>query len=537
MRVLLVDDEQHVREAIRLLIDWEELGVTELYEADNGNAAAQLIERDCPEIVITDMRMPHRDGVELLSWLHAGRHRCKTIVVSGYDDFELVRSSMKYGGLDYLLKPIDPEQLREALQKAVLSWESEERARRVDQQRNMEMNQIKPVYWDKLFSGLIGESGVPALPVVLKEEFDLSGKDRCLTAILSTTAAEQAAGNRFRNNRDLLNFAVINVCNEFLRAGNQGFAFRYWNSENEIVLLLWDGLDAHFELFASIREGLERIIPGRFLLGIGREQPFPAGARVSYREASVALKQRNVLAASEGLYCFQLDHKLGLNAVSLSQFEERFLVAALSGKEKDICAAADSWIGALEQQPTLKLEQLELHLYEYEMLLNRLIHERLSKAGEDKAANWKYDRPPLQQLLDDDGKLDLAAWKTELVRGLTALSAQAGSDRGRDSVMLDIAKYMEQNYHHEVTLQDISERFFLSREYISRKFKQEIGENVFDYLARVRVGKAKELLLSPHLKIGQIAGMVGYDDEKYFSKVFKKIAGQSPNQYRKQQEG
>jgi len=87
-----------------------------------------------------------------------------------------------------------------------------------------------------------------------------------------------------------------------------------------------------------------------------------------------------------------------------------------------------------------------------------------------------------------------------------------------------------------MTLQHISDRFYLSREYISRRFKQEFGENISDYIARVRIEKAKQLLLSPNLRIAQIAEIIGYQDEKYFSKVFKKMVGQSPNEYRKKHE-
>ncbi|WP_155985794.1 helix-turn-helix transcriptional regulator [Paenibacillus gorillae] len=155
---------------------------------------------------------------------------------------------------------------------------------------------------------------------------------------------------------------------------------------------------------------------------------------------------------------------------------------------------------------------------------------------------WRTAGPELlpewRKLLNTDGSLSLEAWREQLGSDLSELAraCQAGANRQPDlNIMKEIAKYMEQNYHLEVTLQDISERFYLSREYISRRFKQEMGENVFDYLARIRVEKARLLLQNPNLKITQIAEMVGYDDEKYFSKVFKKVMGVSPNQYRKQE--
>ena len=105
------------------------------------------------------------------------------------------------------------------------------------------------------------------------------------------------------------------------------------------------------------------------------------------------------------------------------------------------------------------------------------------------------------------------------------------------SSMQAIAKYIDQFLHEELSLQDISKRFFLSREYISRKFKQEMNENLTDYITRIRIERAKNLLADTQLKISRISEMVGFQDEKYFSKVFKKSTDCSPNEYRKQAYG
>ncbi|GAF09490.1 two-component response regulator YesN [Paenibacillus pini JCM 16418] len=101
-------------------------------------------------------------------------------------------------------------------------------------------------------------------------------------------------------------------------------------------------------------------------------------------------------------------------------------------------------------------------------------------------------------------------------------------------IIHDIAHYLERHYAEDISLQDMATRFFFSREYISRRFKQEFSVNISDFLARIRIEKAKLLLLNPQLRISQIAEMVGYPDEKYFSKVFKKQEGRTPNEYRKE---
>lgn len=119
---------------------------------------------------------------------------------------------------------------------------------------------------------------------------------------------------------------------------------------------------------------------------------------------------------------------------------------------------------------------------------------------------------------------------------MTAASRILTQRHSRENhIIYDIASYLENHYAEDISLQDMAARFFLSREYISRRFKQEFGVNISDFLAGVRIEKAKLLLLNPQLRIAQVAEMVGYQDEKYFSKVFKKQEGQTPNEYRKEQ--
>lgn len=536
MKILIVDDEQHVREAVKLLIDWERLGIKEIYEADNGDTAIEVMGKIQPEIVITDMRMPSRDGVELLAWMKEQGWKSKTIVISGYDDFHLVRSSMKYGGQDYLLKPIDPEQLTEALLKAKQSWEQEDQARRLDQQRSIEINQIKPVYRDKLFSTMIGEAGTGGqvtVPAVLKEEFGLEQVEQCQVIILSTGMLEPQISRKFDGNRDLLTFCLINVCNEILKQKNSGFAFRYWNSEHEIIILLWDRLAEREALLGLIADGILKSIHGRFHYGVGSQQPFPNGLSLSYQEARSALKQRNLLADGSYIHCSGQGVKAGIHSLSIAAYEERFRLAVWSGKEKEVETAVDRFLEAARQLPVITQEQIELWRFEYESMLSRW-RQDLAAKQEIRESVESPAALPLFQLLDEQGRLSLDLCRRELLNGLQAFAALTGAGGNKEhSIMRDIAKFMEQNYNREVTLQDISDRFYLSREYISRRFKQEMGENVFDYLGRIRVEKAKLLLQNPNLKIAQIAEMVGYDDDKYFSKVFKKFEGQSPNQYRK----
>jgi two-component system, response regulator YesN len=155
MKAIIIDDEKHVRDGLLLLGEWEKHGIETILEAEDGNEAIKLISEHRPAIIFTDMRMPKRDGISLLKWIHQSDLLSKTIVVSGYDDFDYMRNAITYKSFDYILKPIDPEILNETLDRAVKEWNDEKLSRVIIQDgdslkqdnftQNEEMNNMQKI--------------------------------------------------------------------------------------------------------------------------------------------------------------------------------------------------------------------------------------------------------------------------------------------------------------------------------------------------------------------------------------------------------
>lgn len=139
----------------------------------------------------------------------------------------------------------------------------------------------------------------------------------------------------------------------------------------------------------------------------------------------------------------------------------------------------------------------------------------------------------IESCYDAEGLFSAGNWQKQL-KALLQCLAQGSAQTPDSRLVQDIREYLEQNYARDMTLQHIAERFFISRENVSRKFKQISGENLSDYLTGLRIGKAKTLLHNTSLRLSQISELVGYEDEKYFSRVFKKATGLTPREYRKQ---
>ncbi|WP_179218625.1 helix-turn-helix domain-containing protein [Saccharibacillus sp. O23] len=449
MKVLIVDDEAHVREAIRLLIDWELYDSAEVLEASSGREAISMIERHAPQIVLTDMIMPAGGGIDLLEWISRSAPETKTLVISGHGDFDFARQTLRYGGMDYLLKPIDGDQLNAAFARAVDSWRvGEERSRQLREQM-MEVNRFKPVYRDKLCSDLLGGPAARAgAGRELAGEFALDENPGTVRSAVVRLGEHSPLWLRYSGRADLLFFTLANVANEVLGHGRSGYAFRNLGREREMAIFFWAGAAHAGEKLARINAGLANVLgePLHFGLG-GCADGLAEGLRASYLQAEEALNRGQAVQAGTG---------------------------GAAASRNGFGARAGGFEAAGAASASLESEARYIHAFE----------------------------------------------------GGPAGAAGAG-------VMEDIAAYIREHYREDLTLQDLADRFFLSREYISRRFKREFGENVFDYLANVRLERAKRLLRDSDMTVVRIAELVGYQDEKYFSRVFKKTTGCSPNEFRR----
>ncbi|HIW31800.1 MAG TPA: response regulator [Candidatus Paenibacillus intestinavium] len=536
MKILIVDDEKHVRATIQMLIDMESYGITEWLEAADGSDAIAIIKQQQPQIIITDMYMPKMNGVELLKWIHEHYPQGKTIIVSGHDDFDYVRHALKYGGSDYLLKPLDEDEINQAISKAINGWHKDQREQTINYTQRKAINQFMPIYWDKMFSNLVqGTVSYTMLAEQLETDFKLKSQpEQAQLAIISTALLPVHIKQKFTTNLDLLFYLLTNIVNEYLQEDHAGYAFQYWNNKQELIIVDWESREQCMDRLERINDGIFTTLGSKIDFGVSTMKAFPQGMKACYQEASAALKQRNLLVSHHHLHYYDEATAVPLVPLPVREFEAELHIAIQSAHLPYIQQAVHKWIQSIAIRSTLTMEQLELWQHEYMSFKNRYRSE-ISGSSHSEQMNIESMFSVLELPSDDEGKLSLLQFEKNIFNDLMKLVQQLSKLTQRESnVIYDIVKYIDTHYSEEITLQHISERFFLSREYISRRFKQETSENLSDYIERIRIDKVKVLLANPLLKIIQIAELVGYKDEKYLSKVFKKAVGMSPNVYRKQ---
>ncbi|RCX20590.1 two-component system response regulator YesN [Fontibacillus phaseoli] len=537
MRALIVDDEARVRKAVRLLVDWQEHDIEEIEEAGSGREAIKVIKNFKPAIVIMDMMMSSGHGMELMAWVSEHAPSLKFIVISGHNDFEFVRSAVRHGGIDYILKPIEPEAINAAVAKAVGQWQSEERERREQQQKSIRLNEFRPVYGEKLLSSLIDDPGSAesAMRRLHAEGVIPETADQGRLLLVQIDSGDAALLQRFGNDSELLHFSLINICNEFLLPEGMGVAFKYWGAPMEIVILMWKQYDRAPELIARVNDGLFHTLQRRVHAGLGSVGQLPQSLPAQYAEADHAMRRRNLLQPDQYVHSAKSGPQdMGKGPVlSFSNVQEEWKTAIQSGDQGQIASAARHWIDALCRSGYVSSEMLQSWKSDILSFRLALLRETLGQDAGSPASELEQDDSGQTSPRTNSYAFSPSAWREWAELVMTRLAGEISRRRSRENRLIgEIITYIDHHYRSELSLQDIASHFYVSREYVSRKFKQEFGINFSDYLTNYRIDKAKVLMLNPDLKVQQIAEMVGFNDVKYFSKVFKKQEGMTPREYR-----
>ncbi|WP_341346679.1 helix-turn-helix domain-containing protein [Paenibacillus sp. FSL H3-0469] len=548
MKALIVDDEARVRKAVRLLVDWEAHQIEEILEAGNGNEAIGLIRQEKPALVIMDMMMESGNGLELMTWVDEFAGSTKFIVVSGHNDFDFVRQTVRHGGIDYILKPIEPDMINSAVSRAVTAWRAEEAERSHRQHQSLRLNEIKPIFGEKLLSALIDDrvNAEASLRRLIHDGILPPDIRTSRLLLVQTDSGNNPLLRRFGGDSELLYYAIVNICNEFLQQQGTGIAFRYWGGPPEIAILLWEPHESVTSLISRMNQGIFLTLQFRMHFGISAPGAFPAHLPAGRAEAAEALLRRNLLRHED--YCHfagadavtggkQRDKRETTVPLSFADVQEDWRMAVISGTPEALTAAAQHWTQELSRRGVVTPQMLNDWKADALLLRSRLVRKALGNRAGNVLAELEQGDQQNPSPQPSGYSFSLFAWRDWSLAFMQQLSrALADRQQKERNPMTEIVKYIEQNYPSDLSLQEVAGKFQVSREYVSRRFKQEYGINFSDYIVSVRIEKAKLLMQNPGLKLAQISEMVGFHDVKYFSKVFKKHTGHSPKDYRDQAE-
>ena len=529
-RVLLADDEEEIRTGISRKIGWASLGFQLVGEAGNGVEALELAEQLRPDVVLTDIKMPFMDGLELCRRLRMSLPGARLVVFSGFDDFEYARQAMSLGVSEYILKPINAPELIQVLEKLRGQLDRQRLERRDMETLRRRYEESLPVlrelFYTRLLSGQIRPEQVQDRAA--RYEIDLPQG-------LWTAALVHVDGLGDEGERDELLLLSVQsfLAKHFALAGCAARVVLYGDMAALLV-----HLDQEARLYPLLEE-LERLsrlsqsyLGLRLTTGVGLPCRGPEELNHSAGGARSALDYRVLAGGGRVIYIGDLEPQSAA-APSFEEEDQRALSAAVKLGTREQAEAVVRELMERLRHAGLSLSRCDLFLLEVVTCLVRLARsgglavEEVFGEGFTGAVSVS-DFSSLEELGD---------WLAERCGRLHDLLGRRRSDSAWQ--MVERAEnYIAEHYTDEdLSVEALCSHIHLSPTYFSTLFKREVGLSFTAYVTKMRMEEAARLLRETDEKTWRIAEATGYGDPNYFSYVFKRHFGQSPSRFRAGQKG
>jgi len=510
MKLLIVDDEEHVREGIQLAIDWSQYEINEILMAENGLEAMELVRQHQPEIIISDMSMHTMDGPAFLERLREEGWSSKVIVLSGYQQFNYTRATLLAKGVDYLLKPFKISDLDAAIQKAYGQIKQEQEARLKELSTNFRLNEVSHLVNEQRFARLIEEEQTSIAEL---ESFLTSiGLDHSsfYVATFLPRNKETVVKRYYARDEQLMNFAIKNIVKELVEPLGQWSILHY----EPFIIVMISSKRLAVDLEATIHKLQEA---WQRTLRLSSFVAFRAESLNASQLQSVLLEEKSSILSSN-----ILDDKKGSNKTDVANFfidKERVIVeSVLANNKQYLFELVDRFSEELGGKAVVSLRELQHYTVEINLLLMR-IYAQLSDER-------FYETMPLWMT-------QLEEWATKLKLIFHNMIATSKAELSQLQPIVAVRNYINDHMKEDITLAGLAETFHFSPQYLAKKFKEEYDTTIMNYLTQLRMDKAGSLLAHTELPIQEIASESGFEELNYFSKVFKKYTGLSPTSYRK----
>ncbi len=528
-KLLVVDDESMIRDGIVKGIPWQSLGYEICGEAENGLEAIEKLAECRPDVIISDIRMPKMDGVKLMEYLSQNHPSLKMVILSGYSDFDYLKKSIMNNVYDYLLKPTRISTFVELFTrlKAHMDEEALKKQEYDSLKKRLVENlpYLEQIFLNQLVAGFyqdekdMGEK---------KNFYKLDMLEGKLAVVVMEIDNVQNILEVSEEKRQLLNLYIIQVANRLAEETVQGKFF----IGNEGSILGICCLNAGMGNLLNVIRDIQKIVfEDRKLsisAGISNEFENMMETNTYYLQARKAIKQKICLDNQSIILFSDLENILENDIPALSFDIEKITDLIFANKTAELSAYISLILDRLKNKMFKSFELVDVsmlkmvfevdnYFYQYGISIRKILEENNSGFLD------------IYQINSLDSKKD---W---LLSILTRVSGEVERKRTEkiSGIIGEIKRYIEKNYcSNSICLESVAELFKKSPPYLSKLFKEETGENFSDYITRLRMEKAKELLKDLRVKAYEVGEKVGYADISHFSRKFKSYTGVSPSQFR-----
>ena len=516
-KVILVDDEEEVREAIRRRINWEEIGFTVVGTAENGEDALELAESLEPDVVMTDIQMPFMDGLTMLRKFKEKVPDVKSVIFSGYDDFEYAKEAIRLEAEEYILKPVDADELREIFKRIKVRLDDKLKERRNVELLSKYYEESRPMMKTQLIIGLLEGRELQFDLERYQRDYDLKLESAfyCVGAFritplndakdsldknLMTVSLKQIVTERFKGVLDVEALVYLDTVCVLARLKSTEQYGIFVDEMDKICKV------AHKSLMANVSAGIGRVC--------GNAESI----HTSFLEAKDAFHHRIFVGENQALCISDVDPSSHIEDY-VSEKQIRHIMRQVKiGTKDSLEAEIREFIEKLKKSD-INLNQLQIFYAEFMVELFRLSRGHVISLDETGFNNVNTNEELADRLIELTGIL----WE----------KINNGRLDSTKKLAEDAKQYIADHYGEStLSVDEICSHLGVGTSYFSSVFKKETGVSFVTYLTQIRMNEAQRLLDTTDEKSYIIAVMVGYEEPNYFSYVFKKHFGVSPSKYR-----
>lgn len=499
-KVMLVDDEIFITEGLISIIDWNKLGLKVVQTAQNGEEALKKFQENPVDIIVTDINMPLKTGLELIKEINETNAKVKFILLSGYDEFSYAKKAIEYGVENYILKPVDEDELEAALKKLVDNMAKEKET------LNKSLDKT-----GKLLAFLNGKYDIKEV-IGIKDDM-----------YVDFYKEKYTVSNIFINGKKD-NELYINIDHWVEQVFHHQYEVLYRFDGQIVIVNSWEKSTTDDEILEKYKE-LKRLLRENLKYDVFISVGKTVGMIDHLRDSYLSSKKLKKYMLTEGVNIVVNENVIASIKYKGMKFKDEFEQINKLMIEKN-SVALKSYVENIFNNKDLTPK----NIYDFSIKTLLLMDKVLDEFKVDK----KYTRESLSdtiiQLCNENTRESV---KTFIISELDEFMEMMTQDTIKYSpVVQQIVNAVNERYYEELSLKTLAYQYNINSSYLGQIFNKEVGCSFSDYLNKTKNMKAKELILETNMKINDIAREVGYTDSSYFYRKFKKFFGVSPSNLR-----
>lgn len=542
VKVLIVDDNKIERESLRECIEWDSVGVSLVGEANNGFSALEIILREKPDILISDIKMPQMDGIELARQAIGICPGLKIIFLTGYEEFEMAKSAVNLNAFGYIIKPVSISELYDVLKKAINSSIADNLVLQKERKLKQQLTEIIPFLKDKFIRDLL--MGIEAAnDSKLLEKVEFLGlrikAGKLVVFVLQIDDYDATFDILTENEKQLRILEISNIIKSTIPSHIEDhfiISNSTYNSGYQLAVILnfQLGEPDDFSSFINIIDLLCQNIQEKInnecrlgvTIGVSRFSESLSELHSLFLQAVTSAGYKFYKGKSKIIHINDIETKSDTFTINYYQFETELVKALKTGDNEAALLLVD---GLFQQVSAKKVSMKYIHNIFIE--LTCAIKRMLMDLGENADSVLLDVSTITEKIARLETVFDVKNYICELCTSVT----QYLNGKRKDIQLVRVEKVIEimkNNVEKNMSIDEIAGQVYLTQNYLRRVFKEKTGENLLEYFTRLKMEKAKDLLNDPGKKVHEIARKVGYESTSYFCSVFKELNGCTPNEYR-----